>query len=204
MVTKIKICGLTRLCDIEAVNEALPDFAGFVFAESRRRITPEKALALRKALNDGIQAVGVFVDERIENILDICSRGIIDVIQLHGQENQDYIDRLRDKGKKPIIKAVRVRSGEDIEGAAALSCNYLLLDAYSEKAQGGTGETFNWSLAGRVRKPFFLAGGLNRHNIRQAVADLTPFGVDISSGVESDKVKDRDKILEIVDLIRTM
>lgn len=204
MVTKIKICGLTRLADIEAVNEALPDFAGFVFAESRRRIAPEKALALRKALNDGIQAVGVFVDERIEEILDICAKGIIDVIQLHGQENRDYIERLRDKAGKPIIKAVRVRSEADIKAAAALPVNYLLLDAFSEKAQGGTGETFAWNLAAQVGKPFFLAGGLNRDNILQGIKALSPFGVDISSGVERDKVKDRDKILEIVNLVRGM
>lgn len=203
-MTKIKICGLTRLADIEAVNEALPDFAGFVFAESRRRIAPEKALALRKALNDGIQAVGVFVDERIEEILDICAKGIIDVIQLHGQENRDYIERLRDKAGKPIIKAVRVRSEADIKAAAALPVNYLLLDAFSEKAQGGTGETFAWNLAAQVGKPFFLAGGLNRDNILQGIKALSPFGVDISSGVERDKVKDRDKILEIVNLVRGM
>lgn len=203
-MTKIKICGLTRLADVEAVNEALPDFAGFVFAESRRRIAPEKALALRKALNDGIQAVGVFVDERIEEILDICAKGIIDVIQLHGQENRDYIERLQDQAGKPIIKAVRVRSGEEIRAAAALPGNYLLLDAFSEKAQGGTGETFAWNLAAQVPKPFFLAGGLNRHNILQGIKTLSPFGVDISSGVESDNLKDRDKILEIVALVRGM
>ncbi|AET67123.1 phosphoribosylanthranilate isomerase [Desulfosporosinus orientis DSM 765] len=201
-MTKIKICGLTRLCDIEAVNEALPDFAGFVFAESRRRIAPENALALRKVLNDGIKAVGVFVDARIEEILGICSQGIIDVIQLHGQENQDYINKLRDITGKPIIKAVRVRSGEDIKAAGGFSCHYLLLDAYSQKAQGGTGETFDWNLAAQVNKPFFLAGGLKRDNIIEAIETLAPFGVDISSGVESNKVKDREKILEIVDLIR--
>jgi len=201
-MTKIKICGLTRECDIDAVNEAHPDYVGFVFADSKRRITPQAAFRLRERLNEKIQTVGVFVDESIEQIIAICSQGIIDVIQLHGHENASYIESLRGKIGNPVIKAVRVRSRETIEAAEKLNCNYLLLDTYSDKGAGGTGETFDWSVINEVRKPFFLAGGLNSGNILRAIKRVNPFGVDISSGVESGGFKDRDKIVEIVTLMR--
>jgi len=203
-MTKIKLCGLTRVCDIEAVNEAQPDYVGFVFANSKRQITPREAFGLKELLDDKIQTVGVFVDETIEQILDICSIGIIDFIQLHGQENATYMERLQKKSGKPVIKAVRVRSREDIKAAERLNCNYLLLDAFSDKSAGGTGETFDWKVVDVVQKPFFLAGGLNSGNILQAMSAVKPFGVDISSGVETDGFKDRGKILEIVRLIRSV
>ena len=203
-MTKIKICGLTRLCDIEAVNEAHPDYIGFVFADSKRRITPQAAFRLRERLDQKVLAVGVFVDEKIEQIVDIWSQGIIDVIQLHGHENASYIERLEEKTGRPVIKAVRVRFREDVEFVEAMTCKYLLLDAYSEKNVGGTGETFDWNVIGDVKKPFFLAGGLNSNNILQAIKAVEPFGVDISSGVEIDGFKDRDEILEIVRLIRSV
>jgi len=203
-MTKIKICGLTRVCDIEAVNEAHPDYVGFVFADSKRRITPQAAFGLRELLNEEIQTVGVFVDENIEQIADICSKGIIDVIQLHGHENAAYIEKLEGKIGKPVIKAVRVRSRENIKAVETLTCKYLLLDAYSDKIAGGTGETFDWNIIDGVKNPFFLAGGLNNGNILQAIRSLKPFGVDISSGVETDGFKDRDKIVEIVKLIRSV
>ncbi|MDO0822730.1 phosphoribosylanthranilate isomerase [Desulfosporosinus nitroreducens] len=203
-MTKIKLCGLSRVCDIEAVNEAHPDYVGFVFADSKRRITPQDAFGLKELLDDKIQTVGVFVDETMEQILDICSIGIVDFIQLHGQENATYIERLQKESGKPVIKAVRVRSREDIKAAERLNCNYLLLDAFSEKSAGGTGETFDWKVVDTVQKPFFLAGGLNSRNILQAMSAVKPFGVDISSGVETDGFKDRGKILEIVRLIRSV
>ncbi|MDA8220830.1 phosphoribosylanthranilate isomerase [Desulfosporosinus sp.] len=203
-MTKIKLCGLTRVCDIEAVNEAHPDYVGFVFANSKRRITPQDAFGLKELLDDKIQTVGVFVDETMEQILDICSIGIVDFIQLHGQENATYIERLQKESGKPVIKAVRVRSREDIKAAERLNCNYLLLDAFSDKSAGGTGETFDWKVVDAVQKPFFLAGGLNSGNILQAMSVVKPFGVDISSGVETDGFKDRGKILEIVRLIRSV
>jgi len=201
-MTKIKICGLTRECDIEAVNDVQPDYVGFVFAESKRRITSQAAFKLRQCLDAQIQTVGVFVDENIEIIFGLCLEGIIDIIQLHGHENAAYIERLQEKLGKPVIKAVRVRSKEDIKAEEALNCNYLLLDAYSHRSAGGTGETFDWKVIDRVGKPFFLAGGLNSSNILQAIRTVKPFGVDISSGVEVDGFKDRDKIVEIVNLIR--
>lgn len=203
-MTKVKICGLTRKCDIEAVNEVQPDYMGFVFAESKRRITPQNAYRLRELLNDKIMSVGVFVDETIEQIKDICAMGIIDIIQLHGHENAAYIERLRKESGKPIIKAVRVRSKEDIRSAELLNSNYLLLDAFSDKGAGGTGETFDWKVIDGVEKPFFLAGGLNSSNILPAISAVKPFGVDISSGVEIDGFKDSGKIVEIMSLIRNL
>jgi len=202
-MVKIKICGLTRLCDIEAVNEAIPDYVGFVFADSKRRITPKEAFGLKEHLNDKIQTVGVFVDETIEQIVDICSKGIIDVIQLHGHENPAYIKRLRKESGKLVIKAIRVRSREDITAADTLPSNYLLLDAYSNESSGGTGKTFDWNVIDGVKNPFFLAGGLNRDNILQAIEVVKPFGVDLSSGVETDGFKDRDKIIDIVKSVRS-
>lgn len=202
-MVKIKICGLTRLCDIEAVNEAIPDYVGFVFADSKRGITPKEAFGLKEHLNDKIQTVGVFVDETIEQIVDICLKGIIDVIQLHGHENPAYIKRLRKESGKLVIKAIRVRSREDIKAADTLPSNYLLLDAYSNESSGGTGKTFDWNVIDGVKNPFFLAGGLNRDNILQAIEVVKPFGVDLSSGVETDGFKDRDKIIDIVKSVRS-
>jgi len=202
-MTKIKICGLTRPCDIEAVNEALPDYAGFVFAESRRRIAPQEAARLKSMLDGRIAAVGVFVDEDPRKVAEICRNGIIDIIQLHGREDGEYIRILRTMTDKPVIKAVRVRSREDIAAAERLSCEWLLLDAYSDKKAGGTGTAFDWSLAGHIGKPFFLAGGLNSGNICKAVETAKPYGVDISSGVETDGYKDRGKILSIVRIVRS-
>ncbi|WP_052090345.1 phosphoribosylanthranilate isomerase [Desulfosporosinus sp. HMP52] len=201
-MTKIKICGLTRECDIEAVNEVRPDYVGFVFAESKRKITPQKAYSLRKLLDKEIQTVGVFVDESIDYILDICSKGIIDLIQLHGKENQTYIEQLRAKSSKPVIKAVRVRSQADLKSVETMDCKYLLFDTYSAKGLGGTGETFDWTIIDGVKAPFFLAGGLNCSNVLQAIKAVEPFGVDISSGVESAGFKDKAKIRELVSLIR--
>ncbi|SDH87800.1 phosphoribosylanthranilate isomerase [Desulfosporosinus hippei] len=201
-MTKIKICGLTRECDIEAVNEVKPDYVGFVFAESKRKITPQSAYSLRNLLDKEIQTVGVFVDENIDYILDICSKGIIDLIQLHGKENQTYIEQLRAKSSKPVIKAVRVRSPADLKAVETMDCKYLLFDTYSAKSPGGTGETFDWTIIDGVKAPFFLAGGLNCSNVLQAIKAVEPFGVDISSGVENAGFKDKAKIREIVSLIR--
>ena len=208
-MAKIKICGLTRSCDIEAVNECLPDYAGFVFAESRRRISPQTAFELREMLDSRIRSVGVFVDADSRFIADICLRDIIDIVQLHGNEDEEYIRTLRERTGKPVIKAVRVRSRQDIAAAERLSCDYLLLDAFVHSQVGGTGEAFDWAMAvpntenDRISKPFFLAGGLNSRNILDAIEKVDPFGVDVSSGVETGGYKDRDKILEIVSMVRS-
>lgn len=195
---KIKICGLTRKQDIDAVNAALPDYIGFVFANSRRQVTPESAKDLKTCLNPSIKAVGVFVNENMENIMKLCDSRVIDVVQLHGDESEDYIRKLKSSVPNEIIKAVRVKSPEDIEKALKLPCDYLLLDAYHENKYGGSGMTFDWSMIPDIGRPYFLAGGIDSGNILQAIEQFRPYCIDVSSGVETDGCKDPDKIREIV------
>ena len=197
-MAKIKICGVFRECDIDAVNEARPDYIGFVFAPSHRQVTPEQAKALRDRLCPGIEAVGVFVNERLEAIRSIADRGIIDIIQLHGDESEDDIARVKEATGKPVIKAIPVRGIGDVQRWQDSCADYLLLD----NPRGGSGECFDWRVIGHVKKPFFLAGGLNADNIHDAISKIHPFAVDISSGVETHKLKDAEKIKEIVSHIR--
>ena len=197
-MVKIKICGLSRLCDIDAANDAKPEYIGFVFAESRRKITPQLAFDLRKKLDPDIIPVGVFVNEAPENIVSLITRGIIDVIQLHGSENGEYIDRLKALTDKPIIKAVAVLNEGAAQKWAETSADYLLLDG----KDGGKGQSFDWDLIGKVDKPFFLAGGLCRENIAAAMEKVKPFAVDVSSGVETDGFKDPAKISEFIRMVR--
>ena len=184
---KIKICGLFRECDIDYVNEALPDYAGFVFAESKRKVTENQAFALSRRLDSSIKAVGVFVDHDISFIRNLLERGIIDIVQLHGHENDEYISAI----DAPVIKAARI--GEKYDYPA----DYLLFDS----PVAGSGKTFDWSLIPKTEKPFFLAGGINIGNITEAMK-LNPYAIDVSSGVETDGAKDRGKILEIVKIMR--
>ena len=195
---KIKICGLFRDCDIDYVNEAKPDFIGFVFAKSRRQVSAGQAEALRNRLSSGITSVGVFVNEPLASVAKLLDAGVIEIAQLHGGENEEYIQELKARTQKPVIKALRVSSHADIEAAQRTAADYLLLD----NGTGGTGARFDWSVVGTVAKPFFLAGGLNADNIEQAIAATHPYAADLSSGVETAGVKDRDKILEIVRRIR--
>ncbi len=207
--TKIKICGLSRIQDIEYVNESLPDFIGFVFAKSRRQVEPEAAEKLKAALDRGIKAVGVFVNEDTALIRGLCKGGIIDYIQLHGDEDNEYIAKLKTQLEKagcskPIIKAVRVKDTETLNTAGQFDTDFLLLDTFAGKEYGGTGKTFDWKLANSISRPFFLAGGLQYDNVLEAVKTARPFCVDISSGVETDGFKDGVKIKDIVKLIRSV
>lgn len=194
---KIKICGLTRLIDVDAVNALKPDYVGFVFAPtSKRRVTPDQAAELKRALDPAIKAVGVFVDETPENVAKLLDVGAIDLAQLHGSEDDVYIQELRQLTTKPIIKAFRVRSEQDVLDAEKSAADHILLDAGA-----GTGTTFDWSLLRAVCRPYFLAGGLNRDNI-DAALELNPFAVDVSSGVETDGLKDQQKMAEFVAAVR--
>jgi phosphoribosylanthranilate isomerase len=197
-LTKIKICGLSRLCDIEAVNEEKPDFIGFVFAESRRRVTPQQAMKLREKLHTEIAAVGVFVNERKENIINLITNGIIDSIQLHGVEDEEYIRKLKLLTDKAIIKAITVQNTGDVQRWNDTSADFLLLDNHG----GGTGKLFDWELIGEAGKPYFLAGGLCPENVREAIRKTTPFAVDASSGVENGGLKDPVKIREFIRRVR--
>ena len=200
MTAKIKICGLTRLCDIEAVNAAKPQYIGFVFAESKRRVTPKQAEELRENLSPDIIPVGVFVNETIENIISLVRSGVIGAIQLHGDEPEEYIEKLKALTDTPVIKAVSVLKPGDVQKFENTCADYLLLDNKS----GGTGQIFNWNLIGEVSKPFFLAGGLNIENIKSAIKKINPFAVDISSGVETSGLKDKEKIMSIISMIRSI
>lgn len=201
-MAKVKICGLKRQQDIDAVNIALPDFVGFVFAKSKRQIDADKAKALKNSLNPSIKAVGVFVNEDIKNIVKLCSSEIIDMIQLHGDENEDYIKSLKNYFPNKIIKAIRVKNKEDIEKATEFSCDYLLFDSYHEEKYGGIGKTFDWSLISGINKPYFLAGGIDISNIAHAIGQYNPYCIDISSGAETDGYKDPEKIMKIVETAR--
>ena len=199
-MTKIKICGLTRTEDIEMVNEFLPDYIGFVFAKSRRQVSAEQAKELKNKLRPAIKAVGVFVNEKPENIAEIANQGIIDLIQIHGDEDAAYCAQLRKLTQAPIIKVVRVEREDDFAGIEEFDCDYYLFDTLSSKEYGGTGKAFDHSLLynKEIKKPFFVAGGLNQDNVAAVIAAIKPFGVDTSGGVETDGSKDVNKIKEFI------
>ncbi len=211
MKPKIKLCGMMRSCDIEFANAAMPDYVGFVFADTRRRVTMEQAAKFRTMLFREIQAVGVFVNADVTYVGRLFKEGIINIAQLHGNEDAAYISRLREISDMPIIKAVKVTCAEDIRRAAELDADYLLLDTYRKGVPGGTGERFDWDIIDAVRghkreqticgKPFFLAGGLTPDNLKEAAA-VGAYGLDISTGIETDGYKDRDKMLESVQIVR--
>lgn len=192
---KIKLCGLTRSCDIEAVNELQPDYIGFVFAKkSRRYVSPEKAEELKAMLAPEIQAVGVFVNEEPEQIVSLLEAGTIDVAQLHGQEGEREIRRLRELTDHPLIQAFRIDTEQDVERANASTADYVLLDS----GAGGTGTVFDWDLLQAIRRPYFLAGGLDTENLGTVKAKLNPYGIDVSSGIETDGYKDKEKMTAFV------
>ena len=211
---KIKLCGMMKPCDIEYANRVKPDLVGFIFANTRRKISATQAKQFREALDAEIPAVGVFVNEEISVITSLVQDGCIDMIQLHGEEDADYIRRLREICDVPVIKAVKVQTVEQIRQAAALSVDYLLLDTYRKGVLGGTGEAFDWELLRAAKiaagdteegalfgKPYFLAGGLHAGNLREAAA-LGSYGLDISSGIETDGSKDFTKMVEVMELVR--
>lgn len=198
MHTKIKFCGLTRPEDIEIVNRLKPDYIGFVFfPKSKRYVLPEQARQLKNGLCTEIKAVGVFVNEEPEVIAGLLETGTIDMAQLHGQEDQMYVETLRSLTDRPILQAFRVDTEEDIQRAKQSTADYILLDS----GAGGTGTAFDWNLLKSMNRPYFLAGGLGLHNIREAVEQLNPFGVDVSSGIEENGVKDPVKMQKFMDLV---
>lgn len=211
--TKIKICGLRRLEDATYVNNFKPDYVGFVFAKSKRQVTKELAEKLKNELDPAIIRVGVFVNQPLDWVADLVNRDIISYAQLHGDEDYEYITKLRssisnnvigdDRDRKTgIIKAVRVKEELDIDRANSYDCDYILLDTYSVECEGGNGKTFDWSMIKKMKNPFFLAGGINEMNVLQAIQTVKPYGVDASSGLETDGYKDVEKIKEFVEKIR--
>ena len=197
-MTKIKLCGLSRPCDMETANKLKPDYVGFVFwKKSKRCISPETAESLKSLLIPGIKAVGVFLDETPEQVAALLNRGIVDLAQLHGAEDDAYLRTLRSLTDRPLIQAFRVRSEEDLRRAEESAAEEILLDAGA-----GTGTSFDWSLLRNMKRRYFLAGGLDPENVAAAVRMLHPYGVDVSSGIETENRKDAKKMADFVAAVR--
>lgn len=202
MKCRIKICGLFREEDIDYANALKPDFIGFVFAESRRRVGRSKAAALKKRLDSDIKAAGVFVNASMEFILDLLNQSVIDTVQLHGNEDSGFIDNLKRRTCAAVIKSVPVTDSLSIMEYNDSPADMLLLD----NAKGGSGEPFDKkylsdALSRGFKRDFFLAGGINRDNIKHAL-EFNPFGIDVSSGAETGGFKDYDKMKEIINIVR--
>lgn len=194
-MTKIKICGIYRDEDAEYINEFKPDYFGMVidFPKSHRNVSPKRASEIRELIDKEISAVGVFVNDDLSKIEILLKNGVIDIAQLHGNETEEDIQRLQKRTGKPVWKAFKVRSEADIQKAAASPADLILLDnGY------GTGEAFDWNLIKDAERDFALAGGIDPENIAEAIKQINPFLIDLSSGVETDKKKDREKIRSAV------
>lgn len=205
---KIKICGLRRAEDITYANALFPDYAGFILTEGfRRSITQETARALKDKLDPKIMAVGVFVNDSAQRIASLLQEGVIDIAQLHGQESEEDIVFIKAMTGKPVIKAIKVENRYIIEAWLDSAADYLLFDSGT-----GSGKPFDWKvlddlvqdMGGQLPKPFFLAGGVNAGNLAQAYKRWQPYAVDVSSSVETDGVKDLEKMREIVACVRRL
>ena len=198
-MVKIKICGIKRLEDIEIVNRYKPDYIGFVFADSKRKVSHDLAKELRNNLDSDIIPVGVFVDSPQDEILKLFDEGIIEIAQLHGSESEQYILDLKKKtdGELKTINAIEMTQEVDLLEYNDSNSDYLLLDSGK-----GSGKTFDWSLIRKdIKKEFFLAGGLNSKNVTQAIDEFNPYAIDLSSSLETDGFKDENKIKEIMEVI---
>jgi phosphoribosylanthranilate isomerase len=198
-MVKIKICGLKRLEDIEIVNRYKPDYAGFVFADSKRKVSHNLASQMKGNLSPDILSVGVFVDADISEILELYDGGVIDIAQLHGSESEDYIRKLKENtnDELKIINAIEMSVEKNLLEYEDSLADYLLLDSGK-----GSGKTFDWCLIRKdLKKEFFLAGGIDASNVRQAIEEFNPYAVDLSSSLETDGIKDENKIKEIMEVI---
>ena len=196
---KIKICGLFRKDDIDYINEARPDYAGFIFAESRRQVLPVQAERLRQNLTPGIVPVGVFVNAPAAEIASLYRGGVIGIAQLHGTEEEEYITRLKEECGIPVIKVYKSEEIVSLRGLCGnKNSDFLLIDSGA-----GSGKTFNWDLlkTHQFNKPWFLAGGITLDNIQRAIA-LNPYGIDVSSAAETEGIKDREKIIQLTATIK--
>jgi len=199
-MTKIKICGLTRVEDVVWANEMMPDYVGFVFAQSKRRIDAKKAREIVDKLNPNIKKVGVFVNQMPEHLSEIIKSCRLDIAQLHGDETPEYCNQI----DIPVWKAMSVKSKRQLDALNHYDVDAILLDGYNPKAKGGTGTGFNWEWAKEMNfnMPLVLAGGLNADNVLQAINTLHPFVVDVSSSVETNGVKDFTKIITFIRKVR--
>lgn len=199
-MVKIKICGIKRLEDIKLANKYKPDYIGFVFADSKRKVSHDWAYELKQNLDSDIISVGVFVDSPIEEIVKLFNEGVIEVAQLHGDEDEKYIKSLKDNtnDKLKIIKAIEMSYKTDLLKYDDFTADYLLLDSGK-----GSGKTFDWGLIRNdLKKEFFLAGGLNSENVKELIMKFNPYAIDLSSSLEVDGYKDENKIKEIMEVIK--
>ena len=221
---KIKMCGISKVETIPAVVEAQPDYMGLVFAPSKRQVTVDQAKILVSELhkqyanrynrdviqwsNDVVQefikTVGIFVNETLENLVTIAKEVNLDAVQLHGDEDESFIQTLKEQSNVEVWKAVQVRSAADAEKWIDSSADMLLFDAYHKDERGGTGEVFDWSSLDEFERPFMLAGGIDSTNVARAIRTVRPYGIDISSGIETEGVKDNEKIKAFTNIVRTI
>ncbi|WP_311574718.1 bifunctional indole-3-glycerol-phosphate synthase TrpC/phosphoribosylanthranilate isomerase TrpF [Veillonella parvula] len=223
---KVKMCGISKVETIPAVVDAKPDYMGLVFAPSKRQVTVDQAKTLVEELHkqyanrynrdaeqysnqtlihqESIKTVGVFVNETVENLLKIAEEVKLDVIQLHGDEDESFIQTLKEQSNVEVWKAVQVRSAADTEVWIDSSADMLLFDAYHKDERGGTGEVFDWASLDEFERPFMLAGGIDSTNVARAIRTVRPYGIDISSGIETEGVKDDEKIKAFTNIVRTI
>lgn len=221
---KVKMCGISKVETIPAVVEAKPDYMGLVFAPSKRQVTVDQAKILVSELhkqyanrynrdviqwsNDVVQefikTVGIFVNETLDNLVTIATEVNLDAVQLHGDEDEAFIQSLKERTNVEIWKAVQIRSAADAEAWIDSSADMLLFDAYHKDERGGTGEVFDWSCLDVFERPFMLAGGIDSTNVARAIRTVRPYGIDISSGIETDGVKDDEKIKAFTNIVRTI
>ena len=210
---KVKMCGISKVETIPAIIDAKPDYMGLVFAPSKRQVTVDQAKTLVEELHKQyavrynsktIKTVGVFVNETIENLLKIAEEVKLDVIQLHGDEDESFIQILKEQSNVEVWKAVQVRSAADAEKWIDSSADILLFDAYHKDERGGTGEVFDWSSLDEFERPFMLAGGIDSTNVARAIRTVRPYGLDISSGIETEGVKDNEKMKAFTNIVRTI
>ena len=196
---KIKICGIKNENEAKIINECMPDIAGFVFASGKRQIDINKAKILKKIINPEIETAGIFVEQNEDEILKIYNEKVIDIIQLHGDYDERTIKNLKEKTDAKIIKVIRVK--EDFYKIETFA-DFILFDAYSKDKYGGLNKTFDWNIKIISNVPYFVAGGINESNVVEMAEKLTPYGVDISSGVEVDGFKTKEKVFNIIKIIK--
>ena len=223
---KIKICGISKVETILAIVDAKPDYMGLVFAPSKRQVTVDQAKTLVEELHkqyanrynrnaeqysnqtlihqEFIKTVGIFVNETLENLVTIATEVNLDAVQLHGDEDEAFIQSLKERTNVEVWKAVQIRSAADAEAWIDSSADMLLFDAYHKDERGGTGEVFDWSCLDEFERPFMLAGGIDSTNVARAIRTVRPYGIDISSGIETEGVKDNEKIKAFTNIVRTI
>ena len=210
---KVKMCGISKVETIPAVVEAKPDYMGLVFAPSKRQVTVEQAKILIEELHKQcinhydtkvVKTVGVFVNETLDNLVRIADTANLDAVQLHGDEDEAFIQSLKERTNVEIWKAVQIRSAADVEKWIDSSADILLFDAYHKDERGGTGEVFDWSSLDAFERPFMLAGGIDSTNVARAIRTVRPYGIDISSGIETNGVKDDEKITAFTKIVKSI